>query len=163
MAANPIIHSMVAEAKRAELLRQAERARQAARAATPRPGSLPVLRRTLLGLSMAGLLSLALVGGAAAHDGEWDDDAQAYAGNGGVAVGDADGGAVATGDLTSGANAGNGVAVGDVADGSVAIDGGDVTTGTGLAADADGGVGIADASGGDENVAVEVDDVDDDE
>ena len=116
-----------------------------------------VVRRGLAGLAAAGLLSLALVGGVAA------EDDVAAAGNGGTATSSASGGVIVTGDLNAGENAGNAVEVGNVSDGSVAIDGGDVTTETGLAADADGGVGIADASGGDENVAVEVDDVDDDE
>ena len=152
MAANLIFDSMVAEAKRAELMARAERDRLATSATGPRRG----LRRVLAGIAAAGLLSLTLAGGAAAHDGH-HDDAEAYAGNGGVAVGEADGGVVLLGDLTTGENAGGEVGVGDVADGAVAVEGGDVASGTFLGVSADGGVGLADASGGDENLAVALD------
>ena len=84
------------------------------------------------------------------------DDDIAAAGNGGTADASADGGAVLVDDVNSGLNSGSGIAVGDVKDGSVAIEGGDVSTFTGVGISADGGVGIADASGGDENVAIAV-------
>ncbi len=106
-------------------------------------------RRALTGLAAAGLLSLALVGGVAAQD-------IAAAGNGGTADASAAGGAVLVDDVNSGANSGSDVAVGDVHDGSVAVDGGQVSTSTGVGIGADGGIGIADASGGDENVAIAV-------
>ena len=67
------------------------------------------------------------------------------------------GGAVSVGDLNSGLNGGGTVGVGDVWDGAVAIDGGDVSSDTGISGGADGGVGIADASGGDEDFAFTAD------
>jgi hypothetical protein len=96
----------------------------------------------------------------------------AAAGNGGTADASANGGAIAIGDVNSGGNSGGSIAVGDVGTpdtvvydkyghpvyvdgdgGAVAIDGGDVTTSTSLGISADGGVAIADASGGDGNFA----------
>ena len=93
----------------------------------------------------------------------------AAAGNGGTANASASGGAVSVGDINSGLNTGNAVSVGDVGGGlvcdkwgkcwpagdggAVAIDGGDVTTSTSIGISADGGVAIADASGGDNNFA----------
>ncbi len=81
------------------------------------------------------------------------DNDIAAAGNGGTATSSADGGDVSVGDVNSGGNTGNAIAAGDVYDGAVAIDGGDVTTTTSLGISADGGVAIADASGGDNNFA----------
>jgi len=94
------------------------------------------------------------------------------AGNGGTADASADGGAVLIGDVNAGGNSGGSISVGNVGtpdtvvfdkygkpifvegeDGAVAIDGGDVTTSTSLTVSADGGVAIADASGGDGNFA----------
>jgi len=93
----------------------------------------------------------------------------AAAGNGGTAAASANGGAVAIGDVNSGGNAGNAVAVGDTGgelvcdkygkcyyvgdEGSVAVDGGSVSSSTSLNISADGGTAIADASGGDSNFA----------
>ena len=77
----------------------------------------------------------------------------AAAGNGGTANASANGGAVSVGDVNSGGNVGGSAAVGDVWDGAVAVDAGDVTTSTSLGISADGGVAIADASGGDFNFA----------
>ena len=92
----------------------------------------------------------------------------AAAGNGGTADASANGGAVAVGDVNSGGNSGNSIGIGDTgsapecdkwgkcyggASGSVAVDGGAIANSTDLAVEADGGTGIADASGGDENVA----------
>ena len=126
-------------------------------------GRLRSARRALLGLAAAGLHALALAGGAAAQEDV------AAAGNGGTAGASADGGAVSVGDVNSGLNSGNAISVGDVGGGlvcdkwgkcwpagdggAVAIDGGDVTTSTSLGISADGGVAIADASGGDGNFA----------
>jgi hypothetical protein len=76
----------------------------------------------------------------------------AAAGNGGTAEASANGGAVATGDINSGGNAGNAIGVGDTK-GSVAVDGGASANSTTLDIDANGGTAIADASGGDYNVA----------
>jgi len=77
----------------------------------------------------------------------------AAAGNGGTATASADGGAVSLGDVNSGLNSGNAIAAGDVWDGSVAIDGGDVSSSTSIGISSDGGTAIADASGGDNNFA----------
>ena len=130
----------------------------------PFVASVHIVRRGLGGLAVAGLLSLALAAGAAAQD-------IAAAGNGGTADASADGGSVSVGDVNSGLNSGSSISVGDVGsvvcdkwghcwttDGSVAIDGGDVSNATHLGISVDGGVAIADASGGDLNVAVEADD-----
>ena len=113
-------------------------------------GSARAVRRGLTGLA-AGLLSLALVGGVAA------EDDVAAAGNGGTAGAGANGGAVVVGDVNSGGNGGGLIVVGDTEDGAVAVDGGDVSSATGVAVEAEGGVGVADASGGDENLAAEDD------
>ena len=97
---------------------------------------------------------------------QWTDTASA--GNGGVATASANGGAVAIGDVNSGGNAGNAIGVGDTSGGlvcdewgkcypgtgaSVAVDGGDVGNSTTLSVSANGGTAIADASGGDYNLA----------
>ncbi len=76
----------------------------------------------------------------------------ASAGNGGVATSSASGGAVSIGDVNSGGNAGNAIGVGDTV-GSVGVDGGDVANLTDLSITANGGTAIADASGGDYNLA----------
>ena len=75
------------------------------------------------------------------------------AGNGGVATASANGGAVGIGDVNSGGNAGNAIGVGDTSGGSVGVDGGDVANLTDLGVTANGGTAIADASGGDYNLA----------
>jgi hypothetical protein len=77
----------------------------------------------------------------------------ASAGNGGMATASADGGVVLIGDINSGGNAGNAIGVGDTTWGSVTVDGGDVVNSTGIAVTVDGGTGIADASGGNGNLA----------
>ena len=74
------------------------------------------------------------------------------AGNGGVATASSNGGAVGVGDINSGGNAGNAVGVGDTY-GSVGVDGGDVANLTDLGITSNGGTSIADASGGDYNLA----------
>jgi hypothetical protein len=76
----------------------------------------------------------------------------ASAGNGGVVTASANGGAVTIGNVNSGGNAGNAIGIGDTW-GSVAADGGDVTNLTDLSITANGGTAIADASGGDYNLA----------
>ena len=76
----------------------------------------------------------------------------ASAGNGGVATASANGGAVSIGDVNSGGNAGNAIGVGDTV-GSVGVDGGTVGNLTDLNITANGGTAIADASGGDYNLA----------
>ena len=77
----------------------------------------------------------------------------ASAGNGGVATSAANGGAVLLGDVNSGGNAGNAIGIGDTSWGSVAADGGDITNLTNIDVTANGGTAIADASGGDYNLA----------
>ncbi len=84
-----------------------------------------------------------------------DDDVfepVAASGNGGTAEASANGGAVAVGDVNSGENSGNAIGVGDTV-GGVAVDGGAVANSTTLTIEANGGTAIADASGGDYNVA----------
>jgi hypothetical protein len=77
----------------------------------------------------------------------------ASAGNGGVATASANGGAVSVGDVNSGGNAGNAIGVGDTWGGPVGVDGGSVANSTQLNIAANGGTAIADASGGDYNLA----------
>jgi hypothetical protein len=86
--------------------------------------------------------------------GDDDDNIDvASAGNGGVATSSASGGAVSIGDVNSGGNAGNAIGVGDTWGGPVAVDGGNVANLTDLDVSADGGTAIADASGGNYNLA----------
>jgi hypothetical protein len=77
----------------------------------------------------------------------------ASAGNGGVAASSASAGAVSIADVNSGGNAGNAIGVGDTWGGPVGVDGGDVSNLTNLGVSANGGAAIADASGGDYNLA----------
>jgi hypothetical protein len=77
----------------------------------------------------------------------------ASAGNGGVATASANGGAVSIGDVNSGGNAGSAIGVGDTWGGPVFVDGGSVGNMTDLSITANGGTAIADASGGDYNLA----------
>lgn len=89
----------------------------------------------------------------------------ALSGNGGAANAGANGGAVAAGDINSGGNVGSAISVGDtgmVCDkwgkcwgdgGGVAVAGGDMANATNFNVGANAGTGIADASGGDFNVA----------
>ena len=77
----------------------------------------------------------------------------ASAGNGGVATASANGGAVGIGDVNSGGNAGSAIGVGDTWGGPVAVDGGTMANSTTLGISANGGTAIADASGGDYNLA----------
>ncbi|MBA2595106.1 MAG: hypothetical protein H0V00_00585 [Chloroflexia bacterium] len=77
----------------------------------------------------------------------------ASAGNGGVATASSDGGAVGVGDINSGGNAGNAIGVGDTSGGSVGVDGGLISNLTDLGITSNGGTSIADASGGDYNLA----------
>jgi hypothetical protein len=76
----------------------------------------------------------------------------ASAGNGGFASADAQGGTVFVGDINSGGNVGNVIGVGNT-QGNVRVDGGNVSNVTDVSASADGGMAIADASGGSGNVA----------
>jgi hypothetical protein len=76
----------------------------------------------------------------------------ASSGNGGVATSSANGGAVSLGDVNSGGNAGNAIGVGDTV-GEVGVNGGSVANMTDIGVTANGGTAIADASGGDYNLA----------
>lgn len=95
----------------------------------------------------------ALVGGSffAARDGVAAQEEIAAAGNGGTAEASANGGAAALGDINSGGNTGNVIGTGDT--GGAAIDGGAVANSTDIEVSVLGGTGIADASGGDYNLA----------
>jgi hypothetical protein len=77
----------------------------------------------------------------------------ASAGNGGVATASANGGAVSIGDVNSGGNAGSAIGVGDTWGGDVGVNGGTMANSTTLGIAANGGTAIADASGGDYNLA----------
>ena len=76
----------------------------------------------------------------------------ASAGNGGVATASANGGAVSAGDINSGGNACNDIGVGDTFADPV-VYGGDCLNSTALGIQVDGGTAIADASGGNYNLA----------
>ena len=76
----------------------------------------------------------------------------ATAGSGGYATASAGGGGVVVGDINSGGNTGNAIGVGNTS-GSVWVDGGDVAPATSIGIKADGGTAIADASGGNYNMA----------
>jgi hypothetical protein len=76
----------------------------------------------------------------------------ASAGNGGVATASANGGAVSVGDINSGGNACNAIGIGDSYNDPV-VYGGDCLNTTALGITVDGGTAIADASGGDYNLA----------
>jgi hypothetical protein len=80
------------------------------------------------------------------------DDRFASAGSGGVATADAGGGSVSIGDINSGGNTGNAISVGNTS-GNVDVYGGSVANETNLSVSADGGMAIADASGGSGNIA----------
>jgi hypothetical protein len=78
----------------------------------------------------------------------------ASAGNGGVASASANGGAVSMGNINSGGNVGNAIGIGNTY-GYVdpTVYGGDVSNATTLGVAANGGTAIADASGGNYNLA----------
>jgi hypothetical protein len=102
-------------------------------------------RRQMLGWLLAALAANRL-GQALAQE------RTATAGTGGRAGAHADGGAVRIDDINSGGNTGNAISVGDII-GDVEIHGGTVVNTTRIDVAADGGAAIADASGGDGNVA----------
>jgi hypothetical protein len=77
----------------------------------------------------------------------------ASAGNGGVATASANGGAVSVGDINSGGNVCNAIGIGDTIGPDPAVYGGDCLNTTALDIAVDGGTAIADASGGDYNLA----------
>lgn len=77
----------------------------------------------------------------------------ASAGNGGVATAAGNGGAVSAGNINSGGNVGSAIAVGDTYGPDPDVYGGDIANSTDMAVAVDGGTGIADATGGNNNLA----------
>lgn len=77
----------------------------------------------------------------------------AAAGNGGVATAAGNGGAVAAGDINSGGNVGSAIAIGDTNGPDPDVYGGDILNSTALGVDVNGGTAIADATGGNNNLA----------
>jgi hypothetical protein len=77
----------------------------------------------------------------------------ASAGNGGVATASANGGAVAAGDINSGGNVCNAIGIGNTYGPDPDVYGGDCLNTTALGITVNGGTAIADASGGDYNLA----------
>ncbi|MDQ2654343.1 MAG: hypothetical protein M3Z20_15020 [Chloroflexota bacterium] len=77
----------------------------------------------------------------------------ASAGNGGVATAAGNGGAVSAGNINSGGNVGSAIAVGDTYGPDPDVYGGDSLNATSLGVAVDGGTGIADATGGNNNLA----------
>ncbi len=102
----------------------------------------------LIGAAVVALAGLAAP--AQARD-AWIDIAAA--GNGGIAGANANGGAVTVGDVNSGGNAGNSIGVGNTTYGGVYVRGGDSTNRASIGVSTDGGTAIADAGGGDDNLA----------
>jgi hypothetical protein len=92
------------------------------------------------------------LGGSGAMSEELFAQFTASAGNGGVATAGANGGAVSLGDINSGGNAGNAISVGNT-NADPQINGGSVSNNTGIGVSANGGTAIADASGGNYNLA----------
>jgi hypothetical protein len=76
----------------------------------------------------------------------------ASVGNGGAASAAANGGAVAVGDINSGGNVGGAIGVGNT-HGDVLVSGPNAANSTSLGVGANAGSAVADASGGDFNVA----------
>ena len=77
----------------------------------------------------------------------------ASAGNGGVATASANGGAVSIGDINSGGNTGCAIGIGDTFGPDPNVTGCTILNTTGLDVSVNGGTAIADASGGDYNLA----------
>jgi hypothetical protein len=98
----------------------------------------------LIGSVVALGLAVSTLGVAAQH--------RAAAGNGGVSMANANGGAVAIGDISAGENVGNIIRVGNTW-GDVWVDGGATANSLDFGITAAGGTGIADSSGGDDNIA----------
>ena len=80
-------------------------------------------------------------------------DDVASAGNGGVATASANGGAVSVGDINSGGNVCNAIGIGNTYGPDPDVYGGDCFNSTALGITVDGGTAIADASGGNYNLA----------
>jgi hypothetical protein len=94
----------------------------------------------------------ACCGMATCFNGFCSSSGSASAGSGGFASANAQGGSISIGDINSGGNVGNTIRVGNT-QGGVRVDGGNVSNVTDISASADGGMAIADASGGSGNVA----------
>jgi hypothetical protein len=119
------------------------------------------VKRHMQGVAAGAATGLVGVAGASAQtalqdkffgdDGGFEDIVSA--GNGGVATATSNGGAVGVGDVNSGGNAGSAIGVGDTSGGGVGVDGGAVSNLTDLGITSNGGTSIADASGGDYNLA----------
>lgn len=77
----------------------------------------------------------------------------ASAGNGGVATASASGGAVSIGDINSGGNVGCAIGIGDTFGPDPDVTGCTILNSTALGVSVDGGTAIADASGGNYNLA----------
>jgi len=78
----------------------------------------------------------------------------ASAGNGGVATASANGGAVSIGNINSGGNACNAIGVGDTFSNlDPSVNGGSCLNSTAIGITANGGTAVADASGGNYNLA----------
>lgn len=77
----------------------------------------------------------------------------ASAGNGGVATAAGNGGAVSAGDINSGGNVGSAIAVGNTYGPDPDVYGGNIMNDTSMGVAVDGGTGIADATGGNNNLA----------
>jgi hypothetical protein len=103
------------------------------------------------GKSVLSGVAAALVGLKTAAAQEYIDTAAA--GNGGVATAAGNGGAVSAGNINSGGNVGSAIAVGDTMGPDPDVYGGDILNDTAMAVAVDGGTGIADATGGNNNLA----------
>jgi hypothetical protein len=78
----------------------------------------------------------------------------ASAGNGGVATAAGNGGALSAGNINSGGNVGNAIGIGDTyGQYDPDVYGGDISNATSMDVAVDGGTGIADATGGNNNLA----------
>ncbi len=77
----------------------------------------------------------------------------ASAGNGGVATSSANGGVASIGDINSGGNVCNAIGIGDTVGPDPLVYGGDCLNTTAIDVTVDGGTAIADASGGNYNLA----------
>ena len=98
----------------------------------------------------------------AGNGGIFGNGGDAEAGNAGVAIAESNGGMIDLDEINSGRNTGNAIAVSagsspcgyGYAPSNVAIDGGSVSNETTVRLSADGGVAVANANGGDDNIAV---------
>ena len=94
------------------------------------------------------------------NGGPFGDGGNAAAGNGGVALAEANGGAIAVGNINSGGNRGNTILLSLRNGGwfgrasSIRINGGSVRNETTVRISANGGTAVANANGGDDNIAV---------